>query len=61
MQRYREKQTIQNFTAIFCCFCFKSLCLGKASASSVRMAYTLVRVQLIINNFSAETIINCGK
>ena len=29
MQRYREKQTIQNFTAIFCCFCFKSLFKGK--------------------------------
>lgn len=43
MQRYREKQTIQNFTAIFCCFCFKSLCLGKAFALSGRMDISLVK------------------
>ena len=29
MQRYREKQTIQNFTAIFCCFALKVCVKGK--------------------------------
>lgn len=29
MQRYREKQTIQNFTAIFCYFALKVCVKGK--------------------------------
>ena len=29
MQRYREKQTKQNFTAIFCCFALKVCVKGK--------------------------------
>lgn len=60
MQRYREKQTIQNFTAIFCCFALKVCVKGKL-LPLLCVWRTLVRVQLIINNFGAETIINCGK
>ena len=57
MQRYREKQTIQNFMAIFCCFRFKSLCLGKAFSLSGRMDISLVKhncpVPLALRNYSA--------
>ena len=78
-EKSRQYKILRPF---FCCFCFKSLCLGKAFTlylsatcrwplvqgiwilawwNTTALYLWLYASELIINNFSAETIINCGK